>query len=173
MRSGKESSRERRPLSRTKLTSKRSMLILRGLPLALAAVACSEGDREVEVDAMDEETTFAFGLSSALFSTSSVPSSFGLSSPSPSSSTPLSRQGALRDAEPHDADAPARGGAAGVEVEWQRRAAKAGAGGDGAEVDVKAPRVGTGASSWCSDASPPTPLPQRRFSDGCRIGERR
>ena len=142
------------------------MLILSGLPLALAAEACSEGDRGEEVDAIDDETTlFAFGSSSALFSTSLPSSSFGLSSPSPSPPTSLSRQGALRDAEPHDAEAPARG-AAGVEVEWRRRAARA-----GADVDAKAPRVGTGASSG-GDASAPTPVPQRRGSVGCRISKR-
>ena len=77
---------------------------------------------------MQIETTlfFGFGLSSslALFSTSSFPSGFGLSPPSPSSPTSLFRQGALRDAAPHDEEAPARG-AAGVEVEWRRPNAEA------------------------------------------------
>ena len=85
------------------------MLILSGLPLALAAWACSEGDRGVELDAIDEVTLFVFFGVSLLPSSSS---SFGLSSPP----TSLSRHGAFRDAEPHDADAPARG-AAGMEVE--------------------------------------------------------
>ena len=118
---------------------------------------------------MEDETTF--GLSSSALFSFFPSSSFGLSSPSPPSPpTSLSRQGALRDAEPHDAEAPARG-AAGVEVEWRRRVAARAAVGVGADVEAEAPLVGTGASGVPDDARAPTPVPQRKGSVGCRIAK--
>jgi hypothetical protein len=138
------------------------MLILRGLPLARAAEACSEGDMDAEAEATDVEETTLFFVSvfGVLIFSTSFPSSSGPFSPSLSPPpTSLSRQGALRDAEPHDAEVPARGGPAGVEVERRRRIGEKNAR-EGAGTDVDASELARLGSCISGGAarSPPMPL---------------